>query len=63
MTKKFDKKLTRKSWLKPTLTKKVDFDLSMKSTVKNGNLGAENDIRVRTIIKQADMDTQLIILL
>ena len=35
----------------------------MKSTVNNENLGADNDIRVRTIIKQADIDTQLIILL
>jgi hypothetical protein len=33
----------------------------MKSTVNNANLGA--DIRVRTIIKQADIATQLIILL
>ena len=35
----------------------------MKSTVNNGNLGADNDIRVRTTIKQVDIDTQLIILL
>ena len=42
------------------MTKKVQ---SMKSTVNNENLGADNDIRVRTIIKQADIGTQLIILL
>ena len=43
--------------------RKVEFDLSMKSTLNNGNLGTNNDIRVRTIIKQAAIDTQLIILL
>ena len=43
--------------------KKVNFDLAKKSTVNNRNLGSDNDIRVRTIIKQAVIDTQLKMLL
>ena len=43
--------------------RKVDFDLSIKSTVNNGNLVVDNYIRARTIIKQADIDTKLLILL
>ena len=63
------KKLTKvnfyqKSWLKSTLAKKSWlWPINKIKCEYNGNLGTDNDIRVRTIIKQADIDTQLIILL
>ena len=48
----YSKKLTKNQlWLR-----KVDFDLSIKSSLNN-------DIRVKTVIKQADIDAQLLILL
>ena len=48
----YSKNLTKNQlWLR-----KVDFDLSIKSSLNN-------DIRVKTVIKQADIDTQLLILL